>query len=364
MPFQSEKQRRYLWANEPEIARDWTNTYGSRIRKDNGGVAIQGGGPNYLGKQPEVTAPKYWQSSPDHAPAELAYITPEERDTLINLDIYGSLNGQPNRGPSGIMSLEGDLGGYDASPGGADSPGGGAGGGDQEAQNIAVQNAARTKAVLTGKIQKNPTTGNWEPGRNLGRGENVMGLGLGLGQGPKIGGGIGGGMKNFLGNWGSGVAGSKIGGGLGSMLFGPWGMLLGSIFGQGVGRRAYKASQTDKKETLRDIMLGQNTLLSNVLNKKKTPTPTDEGLGGIKNKFVDDYNYEPSEKMYFNEQQTSMPKNLGADISELENWMSENPQFVEQKHMNYMQALKNAQHNKALEGDPNRPGLRLSQLWE
>ena len=38
MPFQSEKQRRYLWANEPEIARDWTNTYGSRIKKNNGGL--------------------------------------------------------------------------------------------------------------------------------------------------------------------------------------------------------------------------------------------------------------------------------------------------------------------------------------
>ena len=37
MPFQSEKQRRYLWANEPEIARDWTNTYGSRVRKQGGG---------------------------------------------------------------------------------------------------------------------------------------------------------------------------------------------------------------------------------------------------------------------------------------------------------------------------------------
>ena len=38
MPFQSEKQRRYLWANEPEIARDWTDTYGSRIHKDTGGI--------------------------------------------------------------------------------------------------------------------------------------------------------------------------------------------------------------------------------------------------------------------------------------------------------------------------------------
>ena len=37
MPFKSEAQRKYLWANEPEIARDWTDTYGSRIQKDDGG---------------------------------------------------------------------------------------------------------------------------------------------------------------------------------------------------------------------------------------------------------------------------------------------------------------------------------------
>ena len=37
MPFKSEKQRRYLWANEPEIARDWTDTYGSKIHKADGG---------------------------------------------------------------------------------------------------------------------------------------------------------------------------------------------------------------------------------------------------------------------------------------------------------------------------------------
>ena len=32
MPFQSEKQRRYLWANEPEIAREWTDRYGASAR--------------------------------------------------------------------------------------------------------------------------------------------------------------------------------------------------------------------------------------------------------------------------------------------------------------------------------------------
>ena len=55
MPFQSEKQRRYLWANEPEIARDWTDTYGSRIKKDDGGISqlvkSGPGRPGYGGPQ-------------------------------------------------------------------------------------------------------------------------------------------------------------------------------------------------------------------------------------------------------------------------------------------------------------------------
>ena len=33
MPFKSEKQRRYLWANEPEVAERWTKKYGSKPRR-------------------------------------------------------------------------------------------------------------------------------------------------------------------------------------------------------------------------------------------------------------------------------------------------------------------------------------------
>ena len=45
MPFQSEAQRRYLWANEPEIAKDWTDTYGSKIQAADGGITgLYGGG--------------------------------------------------------------------------------------------------------------------------------------------------------------------------------------------------------------------------------------------------------------------------------------------------------------------------------
>ena len=55
----------------------------------------QGGGPNYLGKQEMVTAPKKWLSDPDHVVAELAYITPKEKEMLIKANIYGSLKGTP-----------------------------------------------------------------------------------------------------------------------------------------------------------------------------------------------------------------------------------------------------------------------------
>jgi hypothetical protein len=33
MPFKSEKQRKYLWAKHPEIAKKWTKEYGSKIIK-------------------------------------------------------------------------------------------------------------------------------------------------------------------------------------------------------------------------------------------------------------------------------------------------------------------------------------------
>jgi len=101
MPFQSENQRRYMHANLPEIAQRWEREYA------NGGIASQGGMNNYMGQQPMVNAPKYWQSAPDHEMTELAYITPQERDTLVNMDMYGTMEGGPNQGPSGIMSLNG-----------------------------------------------------------------------------------------------------------------------------------------------------------------------------------------------------------------------------------------------------------------
>ena len=84
---------------------------------------------NYLSEQETVTVPKKWLSSPDHVVAELAYITPREQKILLDADLYGSLNGQPNRGPGGIMSLQGAGDGGGSENAGTDNDGNSMGGG-------------------------------------------------------------------------------------------------------------------------------------------------------------------------------------------------------------------------------------------
>tara|TARA_R100001163_G_scaffold6349_1_gene7155 strand:- start:45 stop:998 length:954 start_codon:yes stop_codon:yes gene_type:complete len=116
----------------------------------------QGGGPNYLGKQKTVTVPTKWLSDPDHVVAELAYITPREQKILLDANIYGSLKGKPNKGPGGIMSLQGDLGGYDASPGGPNDPGSGGGGNRVGETDKSKQRAAD---IMTGKVNVSSPTG-------------------------------------------------------------------------------------------------------------------------------------------------------------------------------------------------------------
>ena len=122
--------------------------------------ANQGGGPNYLGKQETVTVPKKWLSDPDHVVAELAYITPREKKILIDLDLYGSLNGKPNTGPAGIPSLQGDMGGYGGTGGGGGNSGGGgdgmAGERAREARERAAQaarEAAQARAAASAREQ-------------------------------------------------------------------------------------------------------------------------------------------------------------------------------------------------------------------
>jgi hypothetical protein len=87
----------------------------------------QGGVFNYLGKQKTVNAPIKWRSSKDHPIAHLSYITKDEEKILIDLNLYGSLKGKPNRGPFGLPSLQGSGGGSGGDGGGGDGGGGDSG---------------------------------------------------------------------------------------------------------------------------------------------------------------------------------------------------------------------------------------------
>ena len=110
---------------------------------------VQGGVDNYLGKQPQVQAPRKWQSAPDKPATELAYITEKEKNLILKANIHGGLERGPNMGPSGIMSLDsfGDAGGGGASGGdtdaggGASDQGGGAGSGGFSGRSVAEINA-------------------------------------------------------------------------------------------------------------------------------------------------------------------------------------------------------------------------------
>jgi hypothetical protein len=92
----------------------------------------QGGRLNYLGKQKTITAPVKWKSGPTHPETHLAYITKQEQDILVKLDLYKSMNGKPNKGPFGLPSLndgDGSSGG-DSGDGSSSSGSGGVGGSD------------------------------------------------------------------------------------------------------------------------------------------------------------------------------------------------------------------------------------------
>jgi len=100
----------------------------------------QGGVLNFLGKQKTVNAPVKWRSSKDHPVAHLAYITKDEEKILIDLNLYGSLKGKPNKGPFGLPSLQGSGGGA----GGGD--GGGGDGGDSGDSGDAGMSSADSAA--------------------------------------------------------------------------------------------------------------------------------------------------------------------------------------------------------------------------
>ena len=119
--------------------------------------AVQGGVENYSPSE-MVTVPKFAKSAPDHPSTQLAYITDAEKNLLVESDLHGSLKDGPNKGPSGLMSLNG----------GFNEPGGFQGGGNQSAAESGdlgafgggAENRARASAVRSAAI-------------NAGAGQNV-----------------------------------------------------------------------------------------------------------------------------------------------------------------------------------------------
>jgi hypothetical protein len=126
----------------------------------------QGGVFNYLGKQKTVNAPVKWRSSKDHPIAHLSYITKDEEKILIDLNLYGSLKGKPNRGPFGLPSLQGSGGGSggdggssggdssssDSGPGGSDD-GTGHGGPGPGSAGESTGDAPGTQGGTVGEAQ-------------------------------------------------------------------------------------------------------------------------------------------------------------------------------------------------------------------
>ena len=128
----------------------------------------QGGVFNYLGKQKTVNAPRHWRSSPKHPIAHLSYITKDEQKILIDLNLYGSLKGKPNKGPFGLPSLQGsgsgsagagtgDGAGTGASEGTAQGPGPNEGGEAGQAAANAAADAADAAAASQASEGTNAT---------------------------------------------------------------------------------------------------------------------------------------------------------------------------------------------------------------
>ena len=117
----------------------------------------QGGVINFLGKQPEVTAPVRAQSHADSPPVQLAYITDAEKDLLVKSNIHGSMDGKPNPGPAGLPSLDdffntpgGGISGGSTSNTGGSVGGGGSSGGGTSAEDYGIFGGGQSGAEFGG----------------------------------------------------------------------------------------------------------------------------------------------------------------------------------------------------------------------
>jgi len=145
----------------------------------------QGGRLNYLGKQKTITAPVKWKSGPTHPVTHLAYITDEEEDILVKLDLYKSMNGKPNKGPFGLPSLndgDGSGGGGSGSDGaGAGDSGGSGGSGGSDASGDAGGDTGDSAGVGGSGDSTGSTGAGSGPGGEEGTGGigGIGGMGIG-----------------------------------------------------------------------------------------------------------------------------------------------------------------------------------------
>ena len=195
----------------------------------------QGGVLNYLGKQKTVTAPRRWRSSADHPIAHLAYITKDEEKILIDLNLYGSLKGKPNKGPFGLPSLQGSGGGAGGDGGSSGGDSGGSDSGPGGSDDGSSQGVGSGEGESTGDANdQGGTEGPGDSGMGGFGGDN-SGMG-GLGMGDVGGLGIGGGMS--VGD----VAGTSDDSGLGGV--------AGSALGEAATAAAAAAADTGITSTV------------------------------------------------------------------------------------------------------------------
>ena len=252
MPFQSEKQRRYLWANEPEIAREWTDRYGA----NQGGIMdVASNGnlrhdfQNYTNSGGNVSVPTSFQARPHSDPVNLAYVTPQEQGILQNLK-----PGTPHEGPMGIPNYDSfdAAGGYSNPDTGYSASSGGGGGGWQDTSRADQRVNERAEQVRRNYVNK----------------ENIRSSPLHKRYNPNW--KMGGAKNNYMGNIWRGIM-SMFGGVPGK---------IGSLFSRfdprqlrgGMTQKEYEDARTDRRRNKR----------MNYLSDRKS-----KGLGYGKKAYAD-----------------------------------------------------------------------------
>ena len=185
MPFQSDKQKRWMYANEPVIAREWSDRYGAA----NGGimdVASDGNTrhdfANFTNGN-NINVPTSFQARPQSDPVNLAYVTPQEQGILQTLK-----PGTPHEGPMGIPNYDSfdAAGGYSNVDTGYSASSGGAGGGwqdssraDQRANERAEQ--VRRNYVNKENIRSSPLHKRYNPNYKMGAAKSGIFGNVGIG---------------------------------------------------------------------------------------------------------------------------------------------------------------------------------------